>query len=141
MVYYPALREKKMMAKELNNARIENKGKFRKKGHIDAFLIDIIRKINNNDSEWRTIASCCGHGVHKCTIIVRSYITRKAKEYFTGIPLRSKAKMKKYDFNKFFYKSYRHFKFGLLYYLPEVEFSDRGFVICKRAGVNVDTSD
>lgn len=74
---------------------------------IDACLREKIRGINQN-TPFKTIASCCGHGKYPTTIVVRDK-SGKIHEYFSGVPLEKKKR------NRYYKRDSEGY-----YYIPEV---------------------
>jgi len=57
--------------------------------YIDSCIMSVISEINA-DSQYRTLASCCGHGKYATTIVVRDTLHNQNFEWFSKlmIPLR-----------------------------------------------------
>lgn len=81
--------------------------------HIDQCLLKEIELINQQD-DFKTRLSCCGHGRYTKTIIVENIKTGTVFEYYTGKELESKYKNGRK--RKRFYKKDRR---GY-YYLPGI---------------------
>jgi tRNA(Phe) wybutosine-synthesizing methylase Tyw3 len=75
---------------------------------IDKYLIRIIQEINN-EKQFKTLASCCGHGKYIKTIVVKEKNTGRIFEYFTKIELEPKKR------NRFYKKDSEGF-----YYIPKI---------------------
>lgn len=75
---------------------------------LDKCLIKIIKQINKSP-EFKTIASCCGHGKYNPTIIIRN---KKGEifEFFTRIKLQKKVKNRYYVKDKSGYYYLRELK-------------------------------
>jgi len=85
--------------------------KYLKQGNcnprIDKCLQKTIDRINKY-SPFKTLASCCGHGVYNPTIIIKAK-DRKIYEFFTKKPIEIKKRNRYYKKDK---KGY--------YYIPEI---------------------
>jgi tRNA(Phe) wybutosine-synthesizing methylase Tyw3 len=66
---------------------------------IDTCIAPLVAKINAG-GEYRTIASCCGHGWAIATIVVEERATCKIYEWFTGFPLKKAKKHRYYKKDK-----------------------------------------
>ncbi len=62
---------------------------------IDKCMREIVEKINK-EGIYRTLASCCGHGEHPKTIVVKERETGNILEYYTKIRLQVKKRNRYY---------------------------------------------
>ena len=74
--------------------------------HFDKCLILIINNLNNSD--LKTLVSCCGHEKYKSTIVVKDKLGN-IFEFYSGIRLSSKKR------NRYYKKDKDGF-----YYIPEM---------------------
>ena len=74
---------------------------------IDKCLIPVIDRLNNL-TNFKTLASCCGHGVYNSTVVVKDKLGN-IFEFFSEVSLKSKKR------NRYYKKDKDGF-----YYIPEV---------------------
>jgi hypothetical protein len=75
---------------------------------IDSCIAKEVKEINENTNGcWKTLGSCCGHGIYPATIIVKG-LSGTIFESFSHIPISRKRNFYRRDANG-------------LYYLPEVK--------------------
>lgn len=83
---------------------------------IDKCLIEEIKEINNSGI-YKSLASCCGHGIYPKTIIVEDKLTKKIMEYFSGIYLTPKKR------NRYYKKDLKGY-----YYIPEIQLNNKKII-------------
>ena len=70
---------------------------------IDDCIADDVQAINT-DGEFRTLGSCCGHGLYPRTIVVRDeHLPFKVLEYYTRVPVPRRRRFYRRDANGFYF--------------------------------------